>query len=120
MHLHSITEDHRHLIGYASVAIIMYNTRASSTYDDFSRSRSRVHHIEFSTKYDVGLNDHQWAVAVQSLILLEGLCIAIWGHSIITSRSRGEGGGVPGVTLCDREGGGGRGSVTYASKKNVV
>ena len=26
------------------------------------------------------------------------------GHSIITSRSRGEGGGVPGVTLCDREG----------------
>ena len=42
------------------------------------------------------------------------------GHSIITSRSRGEGGGVPGVTLCDREGGGGRGSVTYASKKNVV
>ena len=33
---------------------------------------------------------------------------------------QGEGGGVPGVTLCDREGGGGRGSVTYASKKNVV
>jgi len=30
---------------------------------------------------------------------------------------QGEGGGVPGVTLCDREGGGGRGSVTYASKK---
>jgi len=41
----------------------------------------------------------------------------IRGHSIITSCSRGEGGGVPGVTLCDREGGGGRGSVTYASKK---